>query len=1307
MKNMRTFILYLFCLFLSFASVAAQDTLNVKLQGRWAYGPSYAVKISGSYAYIGDGGYLQLIATATMIETGKIALPEPLKAVDVATIGATDYAFVADGAHGLRIIDVSTPATPVEVGSYDTPGSAMDVVVDAGLELAFIADGLQGLIVIDVSTPASPTFEGNYATGGEACGIAYWYDGVDDLLILTYKDYDVANNNVVRTFNVSDPANIVQQDIFYSVDRPMDVYFGDYGANEYAFIADSSGLRILDVTDPANIAQTGYILTEGTARNVVVDVANTFAYVADYGNDDGFQIIDVVAPATPARHDSMNTITTAWAVDVDVANTYAYVSDGLNGFKQIDIQNAAIPNPLAPTTVMDYGLIKDVVVLGNYAYIADGDDGIRKIDISTPSAPVEDALSPNTADFTTGTAFGLDVSDDTLYVASGSVGLQVFDVSDITTLVGSFNTNGTALNVVISGRYAYIADANRGLRILNVSDGTSPTEVGYYDYTSNGTDLLALDDWVNDVDVFGNYAYIAVGFKGLIILNISTPASPTFVGQVAMTGEVYSVDVNVVGTYAYVADGLNGLRVVNVNNPASPVIAATLNTNGQARDVVVSGNYVYVADGTYGLRVINVFVPTSPQEVGYYNTGDDAYRVIALDADIYLADNKDGLYILDNLLAHPSHFVTPTYDVVDPTGRSIPIVIQNAYILGKDLSGLQAGDEIAVFDGDTVVGVGVYEGIFPLPVTVWMRYEYDGTILPGAWEGNKMIFKIWNKSTDSILNALATYIYGNGTFTETQLLTVVNPLVAYELTYFNITDATGVYQTVIIQNNISINGVPIITGDEIGIFDGNLCVGAAEYQGSSLTIPVWLEIDLPNGVHMTGAVRNNPMLFKIYQNVTTDTFKAMPIYHTGSTGLFGSATTTVDTLRAFTYVTHRIPVRPSRLNLISFNVAPLDPADQEISTMLDDITSLLVCQDDAGKYYLPGVTPVWDDIGEADLTNGYQIYYTDAVLDTVVNEGFILLPNDYGQSMTNTRFYMIGYPYQNAHYATDVFQSISSSVLVLQDDNGYIWVPFYGINTIDQNGGMRPGKGYKIFVSQAVNYTYPNISGGGLPKAESIAQNVEKKESEHFSYRETGLAYPVIVVGSETALEKGDEVGLFTGDLCVGAGIFAGQYPFAVSAWESVDIQNIQIPGFRKGEAISVRIWSPREEKEYTVSFECRDKTEPTFGSDPMSVINLSHFERVNALPTTYGLSKNYPNPFNPETTIAYQIPEPNRVQVLIYNTLGQKIRTLVDEKKEAGRFTIKWNGCDDQGLFVGSGVYFIRMRAGSVIKTEKMTLIR
>jgi len=113
------------------------------------------------------------------------------------------------------------------------------------------------------------------------------------------------------------------------------------------------------------------------------------------------------------------------------------------------------------------------------------------------------------------------------------------------------------------------------------------------------------------------------------------------------------------------------------------------------------------------------------------------------------------------------------------------------------------------------------------------------------------------------------------------------------------------------------------------------------------------------------------------------------------------------------------------------------------------------------------------------------------------------------------------------------------------------------------------------------------------------------------------------------------------------------------------------------------------------------------FGMDPISVLNLEYFDRSDLLPATYDMGKNYPNPFNPETNINYQLPEANRVQLLIYNTLGQRIRTLIDEKKEAGYYTIKWDGRNERGLQVGSGIYFVKMLAGDVVKIEKMTLIK
>ena len=88
-------------------------------------------------------------------------------------------------------------------------------------------------------------------------------------------------------------------------------------------------------------------------------------------------------------------------------------------------------------------------------------------------------------------------------------------------------------------------------------------------------------------------------------------------------------------------------------------------------------------------------------------------------------------------------------------------------------------------------------------------------------------------------------------------------------------------------------------------------------------------------------------------------------------------------------------------------------------------------------------------------------------------------------------------------------------------------------------------------------------------------------------------------------------------------------------------------------------------------------------------------------------LRGNYPNPFGGETTIEYVLADPQEVTVQVYNVLGQRVRTLVDGKKKAGRHAIRWEGQSRYGQPVGSGVYFYRIEATDFTETRKMVLVR
>jgi FlgD Ig-like domain len=89
-------------------------------------------------------------------------------------------------------------------------------------------------------------------------------------------------------------------------------------------------------------------------------------------------------------------------------------------------------------------------------------------------------------------------------------------------------------------------------------------------------------------------------------------------------------------------------------------------------------------------------------------------------------------------------------------------------------------------------------------------------------------------------------------------------------------------------------------------------------------------------------------------------------------------------------------------------------------------------------------------------------------------------------------------------------------------------------------------------------------------------------------------------------------------------------------------------------------------------------------------------------------LEQNVPNPFNPVTTIRYEVPvDGTEVSISVFDAVGRRVRTLVDERRPAGLGSVTWNGVDERGASVASGVYFYRMRAGSYDQTRKMVMLK
>ena len=105
--------------------------------------------------------------------------------------------------------------------------------------------------------------------------------------------------------------------------------------------------------------------------------------------------------------------------------------------------------------------------------------------------------------------------------------------------------------------------------------------------------------------------------------------------------------------------------------------------------------------------------------------------------------------------------------------------------------------------------------------------------------------------------------------------------------------------------------------------------------------------------------------------------------------------------------------------------------------------------------------------------------------------------------------------------------------------------------------------------------------------------------------------------------------------------------------------------------------------------------------------LDVTSVDEADQIPENFSLAQNYPNPFNPGTTIEYSLAQASSVVLKIYDMLGNKIRTLVNAKQIAGRKTVIWNGRNDEGDRVGSGMYFYELAAENTVQVKKMILIK
>ena len=263
---------------------------------------------------------------------------------------------------------------------------------------------------------------------------------------------------------------------------------------------------------------------------------------------------------------------------------------------------------------------------------------------------------------------------------------------------------GFALGVAVAGHYAYLANGYDGLEVYDISDPAHPVNVGH--------NVFGWD--ANAVAISGHTAFVAS--DTLYAVDISSPANPVAVGKASGSYQCYGVAV--AATTAYLAADTDGLFIYNVANPTNPVSRGHIDNGGRAWGVAVSGNFAYLANDTDGLRVYNVANPAAPVNISHINTSGLTRGVAVSGNFAYLANNDDGLRI---------------YNISNPTNPiSVGHIYEAGYAYGVAVSGRYAfvanyNDGLRVYD---VSDPAHPSGVGAVPISG------DGFALAVATSGN-------------------------------------------------------------------------------------------------------------------------------------------------------------------------------------------------------------------------------------------------------------------------------------------------------------------------------------------------------------------------------------------------------------------------------------------------------------------------------------------------------------------------------------------------------------------------------------------
>jgi len=1116
------------------------------------------------------------------------------------------------------------------------------------------------------------------------------------------------------------------------------VISGDYRngvvSGNYLYIASGYGLTIYDIsvtTAPVFVTNLG---TTGDAYDVAI--VGSYAYIADAYN--GIVVVDISDPTDPETVTELPLVGRARALAASTDN-YLLVAMEEAGIALVDISD--VPNLTVTSTIDTDDRAVDAAFQNGYFFVSDQD---QLLSFSYTGGTLVQVSSFTTVTNSRGICF----QGGDIVVAEFNFGIRYIDVTGGTFGAQTYQYTGliTATDVYPVGLNVAAGFGENGVSVLSPTGALLDNFSDIFEYAG-----------VNGIFAWGNFIFAAENEFGFQLIDATSASTLTLESEVSIAGGPRNSVVyeTAAGKFAFVAYHAGGVKVLNITDPRSPVLVTTIAIDGWCYDVDIVDNYLFVVEywtGVYSYDITNPLTPVLLDQYLINPVGEDGTRACAIDGDyLYVVHYDLGLMKFD--VSVPSNITLLGSLNTDGTPRDVKVDVVNDLAFVADY---EDGCDIVDVSGNTPVMLAEYSVANELVRAVDF---FDDVLYVGFNDGNVDLVDITTPASPVFISSILTsgdvnglnvdglyYLYVADWEKGVEVYNTSNPLSPQLVGSF---DTHGLGKAGFIDGNYyhlsdSYSYYIFAIG---GAVDVSIPADLLGIAGQNINIPIYVsDVSGLGVVSWEGAVSYDEAIMNYVGYNVTGTlcetgWTIVPNPQPGVINIGGFSTVAASgegILVNLVFQVDPLAVIGSTTDWAfdSWQFNEGRPIDYTFDGMLE-VTALYQVNGTA-IYYRGAYDPI------ANMTISLTGDYNYTTLTST--SGAYLFPNVYAGNYTNnaTRNETAYQPFWVVNFGDAVLAAqgaiglitLTAGQTTAANVSGDATLSFFDASQIAQyavhslatgihfqvalnnNSDWSSVPDFFTYAPLASNMTsnylgivYGDVDGNwtaGLVSSAPITDN------SILSVPTTSFEIGESVTVAVKVNSNPSEAYFFQGEMLYNPELLEFQSISLASNLTSWTLQsNSANAGHLRFGAFNVAPLAAAGDVAY-ITFKVLDDNMAIelqltnfFTKANSTVYNANGMISAANIPDAYALNQNYPNPFNPDTQIRFDIKDRGHVSLVIYNALGQKVRNLVDETLNPGVYSRLFDGKDDRGLELSSGLYFYQIKVNEFSDTRKMILVK